>query len=223
MPIELSIENEFIVGEAQRWFDENLTERDDLNEKYEKWRDEEADSRSYPYGPMQFLPTLREWLHADGTPYVVEPWHVDSPHFATRNTLNEQTFLDDDFHYTLFTLDGVGCVAISAAVSVNSPTFYELSKAIEVEGRDEPLVTRMEMDDFISWTDAWMQCEATEAACVGAHTFETTDCGSTWRYYDENSGQTVGEEFRLHEIQDDEGKTICPRCKSEIKKVGSQH
>jgi predicted nucleic acid-binding Zn ribbon protein len=65
----------------------------------------------------------------------------------------------------------------------------------------------------------WIACEADRLAGVGQHPFETED-GTNWRYYEEGVG-TVGDSFKLHKIQNDEGKTICPRCGSEIKKAGA--
>jgi hypothetical protein len=209
MPAEAIIENDYVKIEGSAWIEDKTTPSELLDNLFEGWMEGGAE---YPYGPIQFLGWLALQPNEDND---WKPYEIKAPHWfgggveALRlgNTQNEENSLDEAFGYLLFTLDGAKMVAIMPGTRVENPSFYEL--------------TCDEMENFISWNQLWIQCEATEAACVGAHTFETDD-GTNWRYYDENSGQTVGDSFKLREIQDDEGRTICPRCKSEIKKAGSQ-
>ncbi|MFE4335382.1 hypothetical protein ACFRQM_40055 [Streptomyces sp. NPDC056831] len=192
MGIELRFEGDDVIGEWSAWLEDKTEEFDRLDVLYEKWVDEYATSKDYPYGAIEFL----RWLKKRGVKVAGPHW---SGELKTEHTQNFINWLDQVVHYTIFKLGALYFVAVSQADHVKDPSFYRLTC-------DEP-------EDFLKVTDVWMQCK-------GDHVFETEDI-YCWQFYVEGVGPR-GLEFQLHELGQDEGGVhLCPMCDNKIAKVGA--
>lgn len=189
MPIDLCfVDGQAVIGETSAWMDDKTESCDRLNGLFEKWV---AIHGKYPYGPLKFL----SWLERRGV-------RVEPPHWGdilTRNTANEVTWLDEDFHYTIFRLGDAHYVATSEARTVAHPEFHKITAA--------------EPEDFLKFSHAWMECDA-------GHAFETENT-LHWQFYVEGVGQR-GTKHRLYDLkQDKRGNPLCPKCTNKILKVGA--
>ncbi|AZM47850.1 hypothetical protein DMB38_20495 [Streptomyces sp. WAC 06738] len=192
MGIDLRFEGDGIIGEWSAWLADKAEESEKLDELYETWSEEHATWSDYPYGPVQFL----KWREKQGDKVAGPHW---SGELKTQHTGNFVSWIDELVHFTIFKIDETYYVAVSPPSHVKDPNFYRLTC-------DEP-------DDFLKFTEAWMECE-------GGHAFETEDT-YRWQFYVEGVGQR-GKEFQLHELAEDaDGNRLCPRCGNKILKVGA--
>ncbi|MET9360440.1 hypothetical protein ABZX93_05980 [Streptomyces sp. NPDC006632] len=192
MGIDLRIEGDGVIGQWSDWLEDKAEEFDRLDALYEKWSEKHATWQDYPYGPIQFL----GWLKRYGMT-------VEGPHWSgelkTQHTSNFISWIDEALHYTIFQLNGTYFVAVSGPAHVKDPNFYRL--------------TCTEPDDFLGFTNAWMECD-------GGHAFETEDT-ERWQFYVEGVGPR-GPKFRLYGLnQDEDGDRLCPKCTNKIRKVGA--
>ncbi|MFD9815185.1 hypothetical protein [Streptomyces sp. NPDC059080] len=189
MGIDLAfVDSEAVIGEQGAWMDDKTEPCVRLDELFEKWYEIHG---QFPYGALEFL----SWLKRRGVP--VEPPHWGD--LRTDNTQNTITWLDEDFHYTVFKLGETYYVATSEARTVAHPEFFK--------------ITAPEPDDFLNFSSAWIECDA-------GHAYETEDT-YRWQFYVEGVGPR-GPKIQLHELdQDGDGDLLCPKCTNKIRKLGA--
>lgn len=192
MGINLRFEGDGVLGQWSDWLEDKTEEFDRLDTLYEKWSERHADWTDYPYGAIEFL----GWLKKRGVKVAGPHW---SGELKTEHTQNFINWADQVVHYTIFKLGDLYFVAVAQPNHVKDPNFYRLTC-------DQP-------EDFLKFTDAWMECES-------GHAFETENT-ERWQFYVEGVGQR-GPEFALHELgQDADGNHLCPKCDNKIMKVGA--
>lgn len=179
---ELTVEHDYVITGTAAWLDERTTPCDRLDRIFEHWRETRG---VYPYGAIEFL----GWLRRLGL--TVTGLYGDD-RISTGNTCNSENFLDEDFGYTLFTISETTYVALTGAVSVSDPDFYELTC-------DDPA-------EFYDWDAGSIWCNGPVQ-----HVFDTEDT-VTWRAYDPRTGGHTDREFKLHERQDEQNIVHCPVC-----------
>jgi hypothetical protein len=190
MGIDLKfIDSEAVIGETEAWMDDKTEPCVRLDELFEKWYEVHG---KFPYGPMQFL----SWLERRGVP-------VEGPHWGalkTENTQNTVSWLDEDFHYTVFQLGEDHYVATSGPRRVEHPEFFK--------------ITAPEPEDFLGFSSAWIECD-------GGHLYETADT-YRWQFCVEGDGPQ-GPYIRLYELdQDGDGDLLCPKCTGKFRKLGAE-
>lgn len=192
MGIDLRFEGDGVIGEWDAWLDDKAEEFEPLDRLYERWSESYATHWDFPYGPIEFF----KWLGTRGV--KVEPPHW-SGELKTQHTSNIVSWIDQAKHFTIFKIGERDFVAVSGPGHVKDPSFYKLTC-------DEP-------EDFLDFTDAWMECDA-------GHAYETTDT-DRWQFYVEGVGQR-GPIIRLYDLaKDEDGHFLCPKCTNKIQKVGA--
>ncbi|MFC4498472.1 MULTISPECIES: hypothetical protein [Streptomyces] len=192
MGIDLRLEGDGVIGQWSDWLEDKAEEFDRLDVLYEKWSENYATTTDYPYGAIEFL----KWLEKRGVKVAGPHW---SGELKTQHTSNFISWIDEALHFTIFKLGEQYFVAVAPPNHVKDPNFYRLTCA--------------EPDDFLNFTNAWMECE-------GGHAFETEDT-ERWQFYVEGVGPR-GPKFRLYGLdQDEDGDLLCPKCTNKILKVGA--